>query len=210
MKTNIYHLIILDESGSMEIIKNAAITGCNETIQNIRSIQEKYAETQNHYVSLISFNSRNTTKIIFDKTPIENVNCLDSESYVPDCCTPLYDAMGLSFTHLQNTISESGKSAVLATIITDGLENASTIYDARKISSLIDELGKNGWTFAYIGANQDVVLESKKINITNNLAFETSARGTSKMFHRLRDAQVNFCCCIENNEDANDNLFDEK
>lgn len=37
MKTKIFNLIILDESGSMESIKQQAITGVNETIQTIRN-----------------------------------------------------------------------------------------------------------------------------------------------------------------------------
>ena len=37
MKTKIFNLIIIDESGSMQSIKNAAIDSVNETIQTIRS-----------------------------------------------------------------------------------------------------------------------------------------------------------------------------
>ncbi len=40
MKTEIYNLIILDESGSMDCVKSQTISGCNETINTIRSAQE--------------------------------------------------------------------------------------------------------------------------------------------------------------------------
>ena len=56
MEQKIYNLIILDESGSMQSIKAQAITGLNETLQTIKSAQEKY-ENQSHYVTLLSFNS---------------------------------------------------------------------------------------------------------------------------------------------------------
>jgi hypothetical protein len=39
MKTRIFNLIILDESGSMSSIEQEAISGVNETIQTIRAAQ---------------------------------------------------------------------------------------------------------------------------------------------------------------------------
>ena len=42
MKTKIFNLIIIDESGSMQSIKTAAIDSVNETIQTIRSAQKKH------------------------------------------------------------------------------------------------------------------------------------------------------------------------
>ena len=51
MKTRIFNLIIIDESGSMQSIKTAAIDSVNETIQTIRSAQKKH-EDQEHYVAL--------------------------------------------------------------------------------------------------------------------------------------------------------------
>ena len=43
-KINVYNLIVLDESGSMGVIRNSAISGCNETIQSIRATQNKYKD----------------------------------------------------------------------------------------------------------------------------------------------------------------------
>lgn len=183
-KDYIYNLVILDESGSMESIKRAAVSGCNETIQSIHSIQKEHSETQLHFLSLVSFNSCNSTKILYDKVPIENAKELSSKEYLPDNCTPLYDAMGLSFKHLQNTINKKQKNSVFVTVITDGLENASTIFDAWKLNSMINELKLKGWTFAYIGANQDAVLEGEKIGIQNTIYFEADEKGTKTMFEQ--------------------------
>ena len=68
MKTKIFNLIILDESGSMESIKQQAITGVNETIQTIRNAQKQHEE-QEHYVSLVSFNSSSVKNIYDCKQP---------------------------------------------------------------------------------------------------------------------------------------------
>ena len=48
MKTRIFNLIIIDESGSMQSIKKATIDNVNETIQTIRSAQKKHEE-QEHF-----------------------------------------------------------------------------------------------------------------------------------------------------------------
>jgi hypothetical protein len=53
---NIYNLIILDESGSMESIKPFIISGFNELVQGTKKIQEESPEQQ-HLISLVSFNT---------------------------------------------------------------------------------------------------------------------------------------------------------
>ena len=64
MKTRIFNLIILDESGSMQSIKQAAINGMNETVQSINEAQKKHEE-QERVVTLVTFNS-SAVKTIYD------------------------------------------------------------------------------------------------------------------------------------------------
>jgi hypothetical protein len=45
-KTQVFNVVILDKSGSMESIRKAAISGFNETLAGIKKAQEKYADTQ--------------------------------------------------------------------------------------------------------------------------------------------------------------------
>ena len=54
-KTQIYNLVVLDKSGSMGRIRLAALEGFNETLAGIKKAQEKYSETQDHFISLITF-----------------------------------------------------------------------------------------------------------------------------------------------------------
>ena len=51
-KTQVYNLVILDKSGSMESIRKEAIDGYNETLGAIRAAQLKHIDTQDHFVSL--------------------------------------------------------------------------------------------------------------------------------------------------------------
>lgn len=183
-QSSFYHLIIMDASGSMDCIRRAAVSGCNETIQNIRSLQRKIAE-QKHYLSLVVFNSDyNPIHTIYDCQPIDEVREMQERDFVPDACTPLYDAVGLSIAGLQSKISGEANKAVMVTIITDGLENSSSVYNEKKVRSLVEELKQCGWTFAFIGANQDEVLEARKMGIENALAFEQDERGTKELFRR--------------------------
>ena len=151
MKTRIFNLIIIDESGSMWSIKKEAINSVNETIQTIRAAQKKHEE-QVHYISLVTFND--DVKTIYDCVRADEVKELTADTYLPDCCTALYDAMGISLNALRKNVAENDK--VLVTIVTDGYENASKEYNGKAIKALVDELKAKNWIFAYIGANQDV------------------------------------------------------
>ena len=185
MKTRIHNLIILDESGSMESIKRAAINGMNETVQSIRDAQKKH-EDQEHIVSLVSFNS-SEIKGIYDCVPVAEVKELTDKEYVPDCCTPLYDAMGLSLNHLRAKVNDEDK--VLVTIITDGEENSSSEYNSAAIKTLVDSLKEKGWVFAYIGANQDVLKVVQTISITNVMNFSSTDFGTTSAIASLRKSR---------------------
>lgn len=185
MKTRIHNLIILDESGSMESIKRAAINGMNETVQSIRDAQKKH-EDQEHIVSLVSFNS-SEIKGIYDCVPVAEVKELTDKEYVPDCCTPLYDAMGLSLNHLRAKVNDEDK--VLVTIITDGEENSSSEYNSAAIKALVDSLKEKGWVFAYIGANQDVLKVAQTISVTNVMNFASTDFGTTSAIASLRKSR---------------------
>ena len=86
-KTQVYNVIILDRSGSMECIRRAAVEGFNETLAGIKKAQEKFADTQEHYVSLLTFCDCEK-KYVFDKVPVSEANPLTKEDYQHCCCTP--------------------------------------------------------------------------------------------------------------------------
>ena len=180
MKTRIFNLIIIDESGSMQSIKKAAIDSVNETIQSISAAAEKYKD-QEHIVSLVTFHD--DVKTVYECVPVEEVEELTAETYQPKCCTALYDAMGMSLNALRPKVTEADK--VLVTVVTDGYENASKEYSGKAIKALVDELKAKGWVFAYIGANQDVEAVAATISITNVLNFEATHIGTACMSERV-------------------------
>ena len=195
-KTQIYNLVILDKSGSMESIRKEAIDGYNETLGSIKSTQLKFMDTQEHFVSLAAFCDCGID-MIYDMTPIKDAEKLTKEKYDPCCCTPLFDAIGKTVKTLKKKIANIEDSAVLVTIITDGYENSSKEWDGKAVAKLIDECKEEGWMFSFIGAGEDVVKVATTISITNTMVWENTSEGTKKMFEEENDARVNFCCCLD-------------
>ena len=138
--------VVLDESGSMESI-------CQETIDGYNTYIKELRESGNDMtVSLTKFNSLRVSTL-YTRVPIHlgRVPKLTVDDYRPDGMTPLYDAIAKAI----GEVGPADGDAVLFVIITDGLENASTTYTRSLIQKLIAERQEQGWTFAYLGANQD-------------------------------------------------------
>ena len=187
---NIINLIILDASGSMESIYNQALSGVNETIQTIRMGQKDNPEFK-QILTLASFNSgRNYLNVKYSATPIDEVKEITKEDYIACGCTALYDAMGEMISELKRKVTPEDR--VLVTVITDGYENASIHWNGSQIKSLVEELRHQGWTFTYIGANQDVEAVAGSMGIRNTLAFEETEEETAKMFKKDRSARKFF------------------
>ena len=190
-KTQVFNVIILDKSGSMETIRQAAISGFNETLNGIKKAQEKYAETQEHFVSLVAFCSCET-KQIFDKVPVAEARHLTMEDYQPCCCTPLYDAMGFTLTTMRKHVKSIDDAVVVVTIITDGMENDSKEYTGAAVKQLVEQLKSEGWTFTYMGANQDSTEIAFNLSIRNSRNFDYSGHGTIRAMEMDTNTRMNF------------------
>ena len=189
-KTQVYNLIILDKSGSMSSIAKAAIAGFNETVGGIRSAQERFKDTQEHFVSLMIF-CNCEKRLVYDKVPVAEVKELTSKDYQPCCCTPLYDAMGISINALFNDIKDKEDATAMVTVITDGLENSSKEYSGKAIKALVEQMkDQEGWNFAYIGTNQDVEAVSASLNIDNHMTFEDDDEGMRKAWEKERKSKM--------------------
>lgn len=203
-ETKIYNLIIIDESGSMDCIRQQAMDSVNETIQTIRAAQERN-ENQEHFVTLVTFND--TATIVNDCAPINEIKELTAESYRPDCCTALYDAMGISLSALRKKVSKEDK--VLVTIVTDGYENASQEYNLRTIKALVEKLKTKGWVFAYLGANQDAEEVAFSMSIDNAMRWESTREGTAYMSERLNYSRSRWYDEAATNSERVKGFFDE-
>lgn len=181
-KTKVHNLIIVDASGSMDSIYNQALAGINETIKTIKKVHKNDSHID-QYLTLLSFaNGGEKLQYVYRNKNIEETIFVTERDYQLRGRTALYDAIGESVTKLRKHVCKEDKA--LVTIITDGHENDSKVWNGIQVKQLIDELRTNGWVFTYIGANQDVEEEARKMGVVNSMKFEATIEGTMKMFKR--------------------------
>ncbi|MGN0236634.1 MAG: hypothetical protein ACI4AK_00870 [Lepagella sp.] len=184
-KARIYNLIIVDESGSMSHLRNVTLSGINETINTIREAQKKFADTQIHTLTLVTFDSdsnRPPVRAIILNEPISRVQKFSD--YQPSGCTPLYDAMGQSLTTLYNAIKDDPDATAVVTVLTDGMENSSTEWSAQALRALIEKLKEEGWSFSYMGSAHDVKLVTDLLSIENVVEFSHDDLGAGNTWER--------------------------
>ena len=192
----VHNLIIVDESGSMNIIRKQAFVGMNETLQTVRQMQKKFPD-QEQRVTLVTFDSEHT-KWHYDNIPAGRTKNLDWKAYRPSAATPLYDAMGKAISKVNAQVADGDH--VLVTVITDGEENSSEEWTLRMIRSLIEKLKKQHWTFTLIGTdNLDVETMAHSFSIDEHLEFQQDEEGTRAMFAREHRSRERYNCCVAGN-----------
>lgn len=197
-KMRIYNLIIVDESGSMTSLRDVTLSGINETIGTIRAAQEEHADVQEHFLTLVTFDSRGgrryvkgeveeypAVRTIYDAVPVMSVKP-DFNNYYPNGCTPLYDAMGDSLTALREKIGNDEDATGVITVLTDGLENASREWRADSLRQLIEQLKEMGWVFSYMGSAHNVKEVTDLLSIDNVIEFSHDDRGAGNTWRRDR------------------------
>jgi hypothetical protein len=152
----LYVTLVLDESGSMESCKGAAIAGFNQYVAMLRQEQ---AATR---FTLTLFNSMKT-EVRYRDIDLSAVQPLTAETYQPDHGTPLYDAIGYTLSAARRAAPPEAKK--LCVILTDGEENASREYTREHIAFRIKAFERQGWTFLYLGADHDVWAAGESIGI---------------------------------------------
>ncbi len=166
---------ILDRSGSMQSMREAAVAAFNLFIKSQLDVPGDARLT------LVQFDD--VYEVPFAALPIQEVPQLTAATYTPRGSTALLDAIGRTITETNRRISalpdaeKPGK--VILTIFTDGMENASHEYTQKHISDLIrlyrDE---KGWEFLFLAANQDAIASATAMHMdarsSSNVQFSLS------------------------------------
>ena len=200
-KNKAYNLIILDESGSMESIKDATISGFNELIQSIQSEADKDPEME-QFIQFFSFNSDSIRELV-PLQLMKPMQPLTVATYVPAAMTPLFDAIGYATSKLRYALEKEKDYVVLVTILTDGAENASKEYTRQTIANIIKQLEEQDWVFTYMGTNQDVMAESMKISVSNYMSFNYNPAGMKAAMNKEQSSRSRFY------KDAKEGKMDE-
>ena len=182
------NLIILDASGSMQLIYSQALNGLNETLQTIRQGEIDNPELR-QLVSLSTFSSISHKKI-YNNIIASQAHDITSDQYRASGGTPLYDAIGRGIADIEAV--KAPNDSVLVTIITDGEENCSREFNGPQIKALIEAKRGQGWVFTYTGANQDVEKVAAELSIRHNLSFEASDQGATDMWDHQNESRRMF------------------
>ena len=160
MKNSIHYILILDQSGSMGDLKREVILSFNEQVDMILKLKKENPDSIIK-LTLCTFNDKVVFKFIAqDADQIEKLTDID---YQPDCCTALYDAIGISFVKITELAEPDNQ--VFFVIFTDGLENASKHYRAEDIQFKLEEAEKKGWKVNFFCRYEDTHFYQSRLNI---------------------------------------------
>lgn len=188
-----YH-IILDQSGSMQDCKEQTISGFNEQLQSIQTLEEQFPN-QEITVGLTLFNTQ--VMPLADRARPADLERLTPSTYLPNGGTALFDAIGLTVQKAKTgwlNAPPDVAATVMMVIITDGYENSSRVFRLPEIRDLVTRLeGTGQWTFLYLGATLDAVdvAESMAIHRSRSAFFDKRAM-ESEVWDRLGKATVSY------------------
>jgi hypothetical protein len=179
-KPNYSHItVLLDRSGSMNAIKSDMEGGLATFIAEQKLVPGEAT------FSLCQFDDRYEQVLWF--TPLDMVEKVTLE---PRGMTALLDAMVRSITEtgarLAAMAEDERPEHVLFVVITDGLENASTISTRDQVKDLVErQTNTYGWTFQYLGANQDAVMVGQSMGFTNTANYAANAQSVNASYAGL-------------------------
>ena len=173
--------LVLDRSGSMEIVRDDTIGGTNSFIE-----QQKQGTTDVTF-TLVQFD--NQYEFVHKAAPMKTVPPLNRETYQPRGSTALLDAIGRAINETGARLAampENERPAkVLFIIQTDGQENSSKEFTHSQIASMIThQREKYSWEFIYLGANQDAIATGTSYGISagKSLKYASNAIGSASAF----------------------------
>jgi uncharacterized protein YegL len=164
--------LVIDRSGSMDIIKSDAQGAINSFIEDQRN------EPGRCLLRLTDFD--NEIRLIYPLGDIADAPAYELE---PRAMTALYDAIGVSMVEfgreLEKMDEDDRPAHVIFVVVTDGQENCSREYRDPKVlrKMILRQTDQYGWNFVYLAANQDAVLKARDFGILEDSALTYSHTG---------------------------------
>ena len=151
-------VIVLDESGSMESLKNNMLESMNDLIKEQKQVNGRPAT-----FTLIKFSD--SVQTIRENEPMEQINLLSNYDYQPNGSTALYDGIGFAINRFRN------ERDVLLVVVTDGQENASRTFNKQYVTKKLDEKKKyNNWSYVYLSCDLSTAEQGNSIGFSKSSA----------------------------------------
>lgn len=178
--------LILDQSGSMRAINESTYAGARELLSDL---------SDDGTVRLNTFSS-----LVQHGTLMGKAEAI--RAFQPGECdgtTALYDAICMSMYKLLNDPPAADANGVTISIITDGVENASRVFNKSNVRDAIAQAHDKGWRVTFLGANQDAVMtaESFGVRAERALTYGTTDGEVRRCFRALSASNRRYA----NNED---------
>jgi len=179
--------ILLDRSGSMELLRDDIIGGFNAFVAQQRAVPGEATLT------LVQFDSQQPYEVLHRFAPLAEVQLLTRDSYVPRAATPLLDAMGQAIIDLQHDLgaipTARRPAHVIVVIITDGRENASIEFSKGQVARLVAQTQAAGWEYVFLSADMGAIDDALAVGVRAeaSLAFRRDATGTMLAYQSLSD-----------------------
>lgn len=179
--SNVDMWFLLDRSGSMQSIATDVVGGFDAFFADQR------AQPGTATVTFVQFDDQDPHERVFTAKPIGTVRSIAGR-FQPRGCTPLFDAIGLLLDRAERHVARGNHPAdQLVVIFTDGMENASRHWTAQQINTRIAGLRAAGWTFVFLGANQDSYATTRDLAMAGGSTsnFEANPAGVAMAYDLL-------------------------
>lgn len=165
-------VIIIDASGSMDIIGREVVDGFNQFIE------KQLEDASDAFITVSQFNIEN--KFIKKREKLSRQAMMNYKEYVPCGMTALFDSVKENIDFIAN---KTKNNKVIVCIITDGLDNSSKTK-IEDIKELISKKEKDGWKFVFNGADFTET-SAKEAGFDNYRVFNPNAQGVFNTYIAL-------------------------
>lgn len=181
--------VILDRSGSMNIIRDTTIEGFNGYLAQTKENAKGRTKISLHQFDSCSYHTQIITS--YDLTDLSEASELTRLTYVPSGGTPLYDAVGQIISRIDEKIATAKyQPSILLVILTDGQNTDHHGYSAEQVKAMLEQRQESGWTVLYLGANQDAWKVGSTFGVTRGNAINYMAGSIDKAFGAASAASV--------------------
>lgn len=174
--------IVLDRSGSMSLIAPTVVDEINRLVDTVTT--DDTSVTLNIY----TFGGHDPLDVLVEGAGTSRTEVLTLDDYRPRGSTPLYDAVGSALRRVserrhRDRVVFDHLARPLIAVVTDGMENASTMFGAVDVLGMVQRRRSRGWRFLWLGVG-DAHRDARRLGFApaEVQPWEATDRGTTDAF----------------------------